>query len=107
MIRPGKKKLTKEDVLNILKEEQSFLKRRYDVKKIAIFGSFAKGRPKAKSDVDIFVEFGTPKARNFFGLIDYLEKRFGREVDILTPGAMQTMRVGRIAEDIKRTMVDV
>ena len=74
---------------------------------MAIFGSFAKGKSEAKSDVDIFVEFIKPRADHFFGLLDYLEKKLRRDVDLLTPGALQSMRVKMIVEDIKRSLVNV
>ena len=66
--------LTKNKVIQILREEQTHLKENFGVKKIAIFGSFAKGQPHQKSDVDIFIQFNKSLGMRFFDLMDYLEK---------------------------------
>lgn len=57
----------------------------HQVKKAAIFGSYARGEQKEKSDIDLLVEFRGNKS-----LFDMLELQFklqdivGRKVDILT-----------------------
>ena len=101
------KKLTKLEVIDILRTERPFLKKKFGIKKIAIFGSFAKGKPTNKSDVDIFVQYTRSLGWEYFRLVDYLEEKLGRSVDVLTPGAIRSMRVRRIASDIKRSMVHV
>jgi predicted nucleotidyltransferase len=68
----------KKKVLPILK--------RHAVKRAAIFGSFARGEAKAKSDVDILIEYqGTKKS--LFDLVNLkfdLEKTLNRKVDVVT-----------------------
>ena len=105
MIKP--RQLTKAEVLRILREEQPYLRKAFGVKRMAIFGSFAKGKPTSKSDVDIFVDFEGRVGMKFFRLIDYLETRLGREVDVLTPGGIETIQVERVAKDIKGSLIDV
>ena len=46
------------DVLQILKEHEILIKEKFGVKRIGIFGSFARGEEKAGSDIDVLVEFG-------------------------------------------------
>lgn len=99
--------LRKNDVINILKKEQPYLKENYDIKKIAIFGSFAKGTETEKSDIDIFIEFNKPLGLRFVQLAEYLEAKLGKETDILTPGGIQGIRIKRIAQDIKRSLIYV
>ena len=93
--------------IKILKAEQPYLKEQFGVGKLAIFGSFAKGKPTAKSDVDIFIRFDKLIGMEFFDLIDYLEEKLGREVDVLTPGGIQSIRVDMVAKDIKRSLLYV
>lgn len=107
MNKPRQKTLTRALLLKILKTEQPYLKEQFGVQKIAIFGSFAKGKPTVKSDVDIFVQFNKPLGMEFFSLIDHLEKKIGRDVDVLTPGGIQSIRVEMVAKDIKRSLVYV
>ena len=101
------KRLTKQDVIKILKAEQPYLKKEFGVKRMAIFGSFAKGKPTPKSDVDILIECVKPLGWDLFRLNDYLEKKLGRKVDLLTPSVIKSMRVKRVVDDIKRSLLNV
>ena len=95
------------DVIKILRKEQPFLKKEFGVKRIAIFGSFAKGTQSAQSDVDILIEFSKPIGLQFIRLTEYLDKKLGRKTDILTPIGVESIRVKKIAEDIRRNAVYV
>jgi len=99
--------LTKNKVVEILKKEQPYLQKEFGVRKIAIFGSFATGRAKQKSDVDIFIEFTKSPGMKFFDLMDYLDKKLGRKTDVLTQTGLSTIRVKRVAQEIKRSLVYV
>lgn len=59
--------------------------RRHDVKQLRIFGSASRGDARPDSDVDLLVDFGSPKG--FFELLrleDELKALFGRRVDLIT-----------------------
>jgi predicted nucleotidyltransferase len=99
--------LTKAKIIQILKKEQSYLKDEFGVRRIAIFGSFAKGQPHPRSDIDIFIEFSKSPGMRFFDLADYLEKRIGRKTDILTQTGLSSIRIKRVAQEIRRTLVYV
>lgn len=74
------------DALAILKKNETFIKKRFGVKKIGIFGSVARGEAKEGSDVDVLVEFekdGT-SFDNFMDLGFFLEDLFGKKVDLIT-----------------------
>ena len=47
---------TKAEVLRILQNEKPELMRRYGVKRLALFGSYAREAQREDSDVDILVE---------------------------------------------------
>lgn len=72
------------DVLKILKSHNNEIKKKFGVRNIGIFGSYARGEEKETSDVDVLVEFEEPTFRNFMGLVFFLEDIFGREVDLVT-----------------------
>ncbi|AET64857.1 nucleotidyltransferase family protein [Methanothrix harundinacea] len=72
------------DALRILKANEKEVKRKFGVRKIGIFGSYARGEEKERSDVDVLVEFEEPTFRNFMGLVFFLEELFDREVDLVT-----------------------
>ncbi len=63
--------------------------RRNDVTRLRIFGSAARGEERPDSDVDLIVDFGSPKG--FFEVIrleDELGAFFGRPVDMVTQGGL-------------------
>jgi len=57
-----------------------------------------------KKDVDVVVEFKKGKAtfKNVFILLISLRSFFGREVDILTPDGIDSIRIKHVREEIKR-----
>jgi len=87
-----------------LKQHEAALKK-YSVARIGLFGSYARGQQRHTSDIDFLVEFRKPTFDNFMGLIDYLEKLFGTNVDVLTPDGVDSIRVESVKEDIRKTVV--
>jgi len=81
-----KHKLTKEIIYSVLKQHQEVLKN-YGVNTIGLFGSFRHGNADDKSDIDFLVEFEPTKKtfRNFMDLIFFLEEKFQRKVEVVTP----------------------
>jgi len=87
LINAGKTAGKKEDlsinkIIKILKANREEIEM-YSVKKLGVFGSFLKGKQKKESDIDILVEFGRTNFDNFMGLKLFLEKLFGRKVDLI------------------------
>jgi len=95
------------EVLKLLREKHPYLAAEYGVKKIGIFGSYAKGLPDETSDVDIIVEFERPIGFKFIELVEYLEHLLGKRIDVLTPAGLQGIRVPRVAQDIRESIVYV
>lgn len=92
--------LTKEIIVQQLREKHPYLTSEYGVKRIGLFGSFAQGTADEASDIDVIVEFQRPVGFKFIEFVEYLEQLFGREVDVLTPAGLQGIRVQRIANNI-------
>jgi predicted nucleotidyltransferase len=94
--------MTRRQVIEILQAHQEQL-RQFGVKKISLFGSIARESAGSQSDVDMVVDFSQITYRRFVALKAFLESILGREVDLLTPAAVQ----GRLKEEIERDLVDV
>jgi hypothetical protein len=79
------------DALKLLKEHENVIKERFCVENIGIFGSFARGEARDKSDVDVLVDFteGKKTFDNFMELKFYLEELFGRDVDLVIETAIK------------------
>ncbi len=99
--------MSKEDIVTILKKELPYLRNFFGVKRIGLFGSFAKGIQRDDSDVDIIVEFEKPIGLKFIELADHIEKILGKKVDILTPAGIKSIRIKKVAEDIKKSIIYV
>jgi len=58
----------KEDLLKTMKKDLTYLKEKFKVKSIGIFGSYARGEQTKESDLDMLVEFDAPVG--FFKFIE-------------------------------------
>jgi predicted nucleotidyltransferase len=72
------------EIIDLIKSHANDIKTLFSVRRIGIFGSFARGEQKDSSDVDILVEFEKPSFKNFMNLSFYLEDLLEREVDLVT-----------------------
>ena len=77
-----KNKLNSKTIIEKIKDEKAELKKK-GVKKIGLFGSYAKDKQKKGSDVDFLIEFNEISANNFFGVLFFLEKLLGKKIDLV------------------------
>lgn len=96
-------RLTKAGIVRALREHDADLKR-FSVRRIGLFGSFARDQQQRGSDIDFLVEFERPTYDNFYGLSTFLESLFGRQVEILTPDGVDSIRVDEVARSIRESV---
>lgn len=94
-------------VIETLEAHKEEIKERYSVRRLGVFGSYARGEQKATSDIDVLVEFEKPTFDNFMDLAFYLEELFGRRVDLLTPEGVKGIRIKEIAKEIMESVTYV
>ena len=75
--------LTQERFLEQLNQRGEELKQNFSVRSIGLFGSFVRNEAKRESDVDILVDFVEPTFDHYMDLKFYLERLFGRPVDLV------------------------
>ena len=81
---------TLEKVKKVIKTEKNILAKNYNVKRIGIFGSVVRGEQNKKSDVDMLVDFKKPIGLfDFIDLEDYLSKKIGAKVDLVSRKALK------------------
>jgi len=74
---------------------------RHKVKKIGIFGSFARGEAKPRSDIDIIVEFSEKKSLlDLVRIEQELSKAVGKKVDLLTEQSISPYLIKRIKKEL-------
>ncbi len=78
--------LTKKEIITKIEQHKEKI-RSLGVKKLTLFGSYARGEAKKTSDIDFLVEF--KKGRGLFddysGLLNFLEDLFHKKIDLGEP----------------------
>jgi predicted nucleotidyltransferase len=88
---------TKSIILDYLKE--------FNLLKVGIFGSFARGENKEGSDIDIMVEFKEPPSLlKLIKIENDLSEILGIKVDLVTKGALKNKR---IKKSIKKDLISI
>ncbi len=99
--------LTKEKIAEILREKYPYLIAKYGVKRLGLFGSYARGEQTEDSDVDLVAEFERPIGLNFIEFAEYIENILGKKADILTPEGVRRITVQKIARNIEQSIIYV
>lgn len=94
---------TKPEILRALREMKADLARQYGVRKIALFGSYARGDQQENSDVDIMVEVDPSIGLRFVDLAEHIEQILGVHTDVISRGAIRP----RHWEVIREELIDV
>jgi hypothetical protein len=92
----------KSPVFQKLQDAIPSIRTQYGVKRIGIFGSFARSEQTRSSDVDVLVEFADGQATfdNFMQLVYFLEDLFNRKVDLLTVGGIDKYIRSRVEREV-------
>jgi hypothetical protein len=92
-----------DELLEILRKENAFLRSTYHVTGIGIFGSCVKGTFKKNSDIDVLVSFdhGRKDLFNYMRLKMYLEELLDRKVDLVIKEAVKPRLRDRILSEVR------
>lgn len=91
----------KVDKEHLFKKIISLIKK-HGVKKVAVFGSYARGEEKPQSDIDILVEFSERKSLlELVGIEQEISDKLGMKVDLLTEKSISPYLIGRIKNEMK------
>lgn len=95
--------MSRSDILDLLRKEVPNIKKQYGIKKIGLFGSFARDDADPLSDIDLLVSFedGKERFRPFMNCIFYLEELFGRKVELIAEHSLDK----RIQPDIEHEVI--
>lgn len=91
-------------IVTVLREHLPELSRKYHVKSLRVFGSYARGAASKRSDLDILVEYSQPP--DIFGFMDLEEELSaitGVKVELTSAGALR----GNIGRRILQEVVQV
>lgn len=92
--------MTRDEVLQILRENQDVLNERFGVRSLALFGSVARDEATADSDVDLLAEFERPVGLfELFALQDELESLLNCSVDVGTVDSLKPRVRAQVLEE--------
>ncbi|MDD2366345.1 MAG: nucleotidyltransferase family protein [Desulfuromonadaceae bacterium] len=74
--------MTREQILDFLKQHKQEMNDRFGVTKIGLFGSYARGEAREDSDVDVAIELSRYSADSYFGLLHFLEDSIHLRIDL-------------------------
>ncbi len=82
--------MNKEEIRKKVGDQLPFLKQRYNVKRLGIFGSVVRDEQKKGSDVDMLVEFISPIGFfDFMRLENFLAETLNQKVDLVSEKAIK------------------
>ncbi len=98
-------------ILRIIKKEMPYLRKKYGVEQVALFGSYARQESTENSDIDIVISLSKPLGFAFIELADYLEEKLGCKVDLITKSTLELgildPKRAHIARDIQESLIYV
>ena len=86
--------------IKALKRYKDYLRQKYKVREMGIFGSYAKNEQKRGSDLDILVEFYEPVGLGYFELKDFLEDMLKIKVDLVTKMGIKPQLKDKILKEV-------
>ncbi|MFH1226561.1 MAG: transcriptional repressor LexA [Planctomycetota bacterium] len=109
---PTAANLTRDKIFRQLKKHRDILEK-YNVRRIGLFGSYARGDQTPASDIDFIADFDLTRFgenfkglyRAFIDLSDYLEGLFKKKVEIFSPDDIKNIRIKEVRDNIERSII--
>ena len=92
--------ITKEEILSLLVQNKSELENRFKVRRMALFGSYARGDQQSGSDVDIMVDIDPSVGLEFVTLAEQIEQLLGLPVELVSRRAIKPNKLKFIEQDL-------
>jgi hypothetical protein len=92
--------MTKDEILKILAKDKPQLQKQFKVRKLALFGSYARGDQRPDSDIDIFVEVDPSISLEFVTLAEKLEEALKTSVDLVSSRAVSSKAFKFIEQEL-------
>ena len=90
----------RDQILETLRTQHRELARRYPIRRMALFGSWARGDARDNSDVDVLVDVDASIGLKLVQLADELERALGRPVDVVSRRAIKPSLWARIEREL-------
>ncbi|SFV63528.1 Nucleotidyltransferase [hydrothermal vent metagenome] len=91
--------MTKEYILEFLRDNKKLLKENYNVTKIGLFGSYSRDEAGENSDIDLLVEMPS-SFDTYYDFKEFLEAKFNKKIDLGYEKTLRPFIKKSIIEDI-------
>jgi uncharacterized protein len=92
----------KRKIIKTLLQKKAEMEARYGVRRLGLFGSYAKERQRKQSDIDILVAFSRDiDLFEFLDLREYLESHLHAKVDLVMESALKPAIGKRILSEVE------
>ena len=93
--------MDKQEIRKKINSQLPFLRQKYNVKRLGIFGSVVRDQQKKGSDVDILVEFISPVGFfDFMRLENFLAETLNQKVDLVSKKALKPAIKGDVLKEV-------
>lgn len=75
--------MIRDEIVAELKKDKTLMFEKFGVEEIALFGSYARNEQKDDSDIDVLVKLKEPKLAKLVGVLEFLEGKFHKKIDIV------------------------
>lgn len=92
---------TLDDFKQVLRQSKPLLREQYQVTRLGIFGSYARGEQTAESDLDILIDY--EQAPTLFQLVElrnYLSRQVGLKVDLVTKNGLKPRIQAKVLSEV-------
>jgi predicted nucleotidyltransferase len=93
-------KKARQEIVEILRQALPELSREFGVRRLAIFGSYARGDATHDSDVDVLVEFDPSLGLRFVDLAERIEALLGMPADVVSRRAVSARHWAEIEPEL-------
>ena len=91
---------SREEILTLLVKNKTVFKERFKVRRLALFGSYARGDQGPDSDVDILVDIDPSVGLEFVTLAEQIEQLLGLSVELISLRAIKPKQLRYIEQDL-------
>ena len=89
-----------DEIKKILKKNKTYLRKKYSVEEIGIFGSFSRGDQSSRSDIDLMVSLKKPLGLEFVDLSLELQTILNHKVDLVSKNALKKRMLVAIKDEV-------
>ena len=96
------------DTLYSIEEIQSVvapIAQKYDVERVYLFGSYARGEATDTSDLDFIIDKGRLRGLMLAGMLGDLQENFSKNVDLITSSSIAQNSCSSFKQNIEKELV--